>query len=61
MAANLRKRRGVVRASVTRLAGRITELEGTSDQPRNADHARQLLTKLQTLDADYRAVHLQII
>ena len=61
MAANLRKRRGVVRASVTRLAGRVAELEGTTDQPRNADHARQLLAKLQTLDTDYRALHLEII
>lgn len=61
MAANLRKRRGYLRASVTRLAGRVTELEGTRDQPRNADHARQLLSKLQTLDADYRALHLEII
>lgn len=61
MAANLCKRRGVVRASVTRLPRRITELEGTHDQPRNADHTRQLLAKLQTLDADYRALHLQII
>ena len=61
MAANLRKRRGYLRASVTRLAGRVTELEGTRDQPHNADHARQLLSKLQTLDADYRALHLEII
>ena len=41
--------------------GRVAELEGTSEQPRNADHAKQLLAKLQTLDADYRAIHLQII
>ena len=59
-AANLRKRRGVILASVTRLDGRITELEGTSDQPRTPDHARQLLARLQTLDADYRSLHLQI-
>ena len=52
MAANLRKRRGVVRASVTRLAGRVTELEETPDQPSNADHPRELLAKLQMLDAD---------
>ena len=46
---------------MTRLAGRVAELEGTTDQPRNAEHARQLLAKLQTLDADYRALHLEII
>ena len=50
-----------MRASVTRLTGRIAELEGTPDQPRTADHARQLLAKLQTLDTNYRALHVQII
>ena len=35
-----------------------SELEGTTDQPY---HARQSLAKLQTLDADYRALHLEII
>ena len=61
MVANLCKRRGGLRASITRLSGKITELERTLDQPRTADHARQLLSRLQTVDADYRALHLQII
>ena len=41
-ATNLRKRRGVVRVSITRLGTRLRELEDTSDQPRTPDHARQL-------------------
>ena len=61
MAANLRKRRGVTRRSITRMTDRIADLEGTPDQPRNADRAKQLLAKLQTLDTDYRTVHFQIV
>ncbi len=36
-------------------------MEGTTYQPRTANHARQLLSKLQALDADYKALHLQVI
>ena len=61
MAANLRKRRGVVRRSITRLGDRVSELEATADQPRTPDRARQLLTKLQTLNSDFRTVHLELI
>lgn len=55
------KRRGVIRASVTQLDGRITELERIPDQPRTSDHAKQLLARLQTFDADYRSLHLQLV
>ncbi len=61
MASNLRKRRGVLRASITRLGGRLTELESTVDQPRtadHADHARQLINKLQS---DFKKLHFEII
>ena len=61
MAANLRKRRGIARGSITRLSGRVTELEATPDQPLTSDRAQQLLTKLQTLESDYRTLHLQIV
>ena len=62
MAANLRKRRGTARGSITRLSGCVTELEATPDQPRRtSDRAQQLLTKLQTLESDYRTLHLQIV
>ena len=60
-AATLRKRRGVVRASITRLGTRLKELEETSDQPRTPDHARQLLTKLQSLDEDFKKHHFELI
>lgn len=61
MAANLRKRRGVVRRSVTRLSDQISDLEATADELRTAEHARQLLTKLQTLDSDFRKIHFELI
>lgn len=58
---NLRKRRGVVRASITRLGNRLKELEGDPDQPDTADHAQQLTTKLESLDSDFKVHHLQLI
>ena len=60
-ASNLRKRRGVVRASVTRLNERIFELEGTTDVHHITDPAHQLLTKLQTLDSDFKKAHFDLI
>ena len=60
-ASNLRKRRGVVRASVTKLNERILELEGITDVNRIADSARQLLTKLQILDSDFKRIHFDLI
>ena len=57
----LRKRRGVVRASITRLGTRLTELEETSDQPRTPDHARQILGKLRSLDEEFRGLHYELI
>jgi uncharacterized coiled-coil DUF342 family protein len=55
------KRRGVVRGSITRLATRLRELEETTDQPRTADHASQLLAKLESLDGEFKSIHLEII
>ena len=47
-----------MRASITRLRTRLTELEGTADQP---DHARQLLGKLRSLDEEFRGLHYELI
>ena len=57
----LRKRRGVVRASITRLGTRLKELDDTADQPRTSEHARQLLVKLKSLDEEFRGLHYEII
>lgn len=61
MAANLKKRRGAQRGSVTRLESRVTELEGIADQPRTAEHAQQILTKLRAYDEAFRDLHFQIV
>ena len=57
----LRRRRGVVRSSVTRLEKRLRELEDISEQPATADHARELAIKLGNLDADFKAYHFDLI
>ena len=58
---NLRKRRGIFRAQITRLITRVSELESLADQPRTADHAQELLTKLQTIDSDFKKLHFELI
>ena len=57
----LRRRRGVVRASITRLEKRLRELEDTAEQPATPDHARELAVKLDTLVTDFKDYHLQIL
>ena len=57
----LRKRRGVVRASITRLDSRIKELEDVAEQPGTPGHARQLAIKLETLDSKLKNYHFQLI
>lgn len=57
----LRRRRGVVRSSVTRLEKRISELEEISEQPTTPEHARELAIKLESLDADFQAHHMELI
>ena len=39
----------------------VSELEETSDQPHTPDHARQLLTRLQSLDGDFQRLHFELI
>ena len=50
----LRRRRGVICASVTHLDNRLKELEETEAQPTTPAHAQQLYMKLKDLDS----VHL---
>ncbi len=57
-----RKRRGVVRASLTRLDSRVTELEGKGEISAGDRLATQrLLQKLETLDADFKSYHFAIV
>ena len=57
----LRKRRGVTRASLTRLATRLRDLEGKSDQPSTLDFAQKLQKKLEELKSDFMTHHLALV
>ena len=56
-----RKRRGVVKASITRLGSRLKELESKVEEPATHDHAQRLATRLDTLDADFKTHHFALI
>ena len=60
-ASNLRKRRGVSCSSVTKLNKHITELGNITDTHRIIDPARQMFTKLQTFDSDFKKSHFDLI
>jgi hypothetical protein len=60
-ATNLRKRRGVAKASITRLDTRLKALEGATDRPTTRDSARQLSTKLKEYDAEFKTAHLSLV
>ena len=56
----LRKRRGVVRASITRLSTRLKELETKIDQPTTLDLAHRMTQKLDTLDSEFKVHHFAL-
>ena len=56
-----RRRRGVAKASITRLSTRLKDLEADVSQPATIDHAQRMQQKLDTLDADFRAHHHNIV
>ncbi len=57
-----KKRRGVARASLTRFAGRLKDLESQPDDPNTATLAQQnMLTKLESLDRDFKTHHFALI
>ena len=60
-ATNLRKRRGVAKASITRLDTRLKTLESATDQPTTRDSARQLSAKLKEYDAEFKTAHLSLV
>ena len=56
-----RKRRGVVRASITCLGSRVKELESKVKDPTTHDLAQHLATKLEMLDAEFKTYHFPLI
>ena len=59
--ANAKKRRGVARASLTRLGNRIKDLEGEDTEPKTWELAQRMSQKLLDLDAEFRAHHHALI
>ena len=59
--ASLCKRRGVVCASVTRTGAQLKDLDDTKDHPDTPAHAQLLIAKLESLDIDFKNLHLQIV
>ena len=58
---NLKKRRGVAKASISRLENKSRELERDHDLPATKHAAKQMLTKLQEATTSFRQVHLSIV
>ena len=56
-----RKKRGVVRASITKLRTRLAELEAVASQPGTVDHARRLTTRLNSLMEEFKLHHFSVI
>ena len=57
----LRKRRGVVRASITRLTNRLKDLESDTDKPTALDLAQGMTRKLEALDLEFRTHHHALV
>ena len=57
---NLRKRRGAIKASITKLTSRIKELESKVHEPTTFELA-QLVPNLNSLDARFKEHHFSII
>ena len=49
-----RKKRGVVRASVTRMRTQLRELEAQKEDPSNCERAQRLMQKLESLDLEFK-------
>ena len=58
---NGRKKRGTVKASITRFLARIGELETAVDQPDTLNHTQRSLIRLETLNSEYKVHHFPLI
>ena len=56
-----RRKRGVVKASITRLQSKITALESSLEDPDSPARARQIAEKLRELDSDFKVQHFALI
>ena len=58
---SLKRKRGSVKASITKLNTRLTELEDGERDPSSISHAQLLLKKLEKLDSEFRTHHFATI
>ena len=56
-----KRRRGVAKASITRLTTCLKDLEADVSQPGIIDHAQRMQQKLDALDAKFRSRHHDIV
>lgn len=57
----LRRRRGVVPFSVTRLKGKVSEFEKAEDRTAIISHAREISSRLESLNSEFQMYHLKLI
>ena len=58
---NLRKRRGVTKASITRVASRVDALEADATETNKANVAKLLLKSLRGASSSYEQCHMSLI
>ena len=54
--ASSRRKRGVVRASITKLTSKLAELEGQAEDPSTLDHAQRM-----SLNAEFKVHHYSVV
>ena len=59
--AALKRRRGAIKACITKLTTKIVELEAKEPNPSILTHAQQLSKRLENLDSDYKTRHFAVI
>ena len=59
--ATRRRRRGVAKASITKLTARLDELETRVEEPSTLGHAHKLSAKLDLLDSEFKGHHFAIV
>ena len=57
----MHRRRGIVRVSITRLATRLSEYEGKTDQPSTLDRAHHMSQRLNDLDSEFKCHHCVLV
>ena len=57
----LKRRRGSAKASITKLASKLMELEGQERDQSVSNHAQQLLKRLESLDTGFKTHHFAIL